>query len=93
MFNWPTGEGCFLIPPEQWETSMPDEANMLLRSAYAIAAREGVSVNWEAFKVGLLRELLKQAGDVAGVDVTGTDDEQTILRATCTPRTYRVVSE
>lgn len=59
-------------------------ANELLRSAYQIAERQGKDTNWEAFKNNLQSELLKQA--------QATDaDEQTTLRATCTPKTYRVV--
>lgn len=61
-----------------------ETANELLRSAYQIAEREGKDTNWEAFKNNLRTELLKQAQ-------TTYTDEQTMLRATCTPKTYRVV--
>lgn len=59
--------------------------NELLRSAHAIASRGGKDTNWEAFKSSIEKALLTQAG---APDAT---DEQTILRATCTPRTYRIV--
>jgi len=59
-------------------------ANELLRSAYQIAEREGKDTNWEAFKNNLQAELLTQTQ-------APDTDEQTILRATCTPKTYRVV--
>jgi hypothetical protein len=58
--------------------------NELLRSAYAIAEREGKQTNWSAFKNRLREELLKQAG------VPDSTDEQIILRATCTARTFRL---
>lgn len=60
-----------------------EETNSLLRSAYAIACRKGKETNWEAFKNNLEKELLKQAG------VPEYADRQTILRATCTAKTYR----
>ncbi len=62
---------------------MNDEANALLRSAYAIAQREGKNTNWEAFQNCVKQQLLKQAG------CPDTKDEQMILRATCTPRVYK----
>lgn len=61
------------------------EANELLRSAYQIASREGKDTYWEALKNNIEKELLKQAG------VPDATDGQTILRATCTPKTYRIV--
>ncbi len=67
---------------------MPDESNMLLRSAFQIAQRNGENTNWQAFLLGLRRELLRQAG-VSNAEA----DEQLVLRATCTPRTYRIPSE
>ena len=60
------------------------EANELLRSAHEIARRKGVNTNWTAFETNLRRELLKQAGRPEDTD------EQIILRATCTPKTYRL---
>jgi hypothetical protein len=63
---------------------MSIEANELLRSAHEIACRKGENTNWEAFKRNLEAELVKQAG--GHIDAA---DEQTILRATCTPKTYR----
>jgi hypothetical protein len=63
------------------------EAHMLLRSAHAIATREGRETNWQAFYNGVQKELLAQAG------APGSTDEQTILRATCTPRTYRQIPD
>jgi hypothetical protein len=60
------------------------EQNGLLRSAYQIAEREGKDTNWTAFLNNLQRELLREAG------VSGSTDEQTVLRATCTPKTYRL---
>jgi hypothetical protein len=60
-----------------------DRANDLLRSAYAIAQRKGKDTNWEAFENNVRKELLVHVG------VTNTTDEQLILRATCTAKTYR----
>jgi len=64
-----------------------EEQNSLLRSAYQIACRKGKSTNWEAFKNNVQEELLKQAD----VPILSEDarDEQIILRATCTAKTYR----
>lgn len=62
-----------------------ETTNELLRSAYQIAERQGKDTNWEAFKTNLREELLKQAG------VPDSTEEQTIIKATCTPKTYRVV--
>jgi hypothetical protein len=61
-----------------------EKQNDLLRSAYAIADRKGEATNWEAFKSRLQEELLKQAG------VPNSKDEQLILRATCTARTFKM---
>lgn len=63
--------------------SMPPESNMLLRSAYEIAKRHGANTNWEAFAASCRAELFEQAG------LADLNDEQTVLRVTCTPRTYR----
>ncbi|MCK5614682.1 hypothetical protein KAR91_73150 [Candidatus Pacearchaeota archaeon] len=60
------------------------EQNELLRSAFQIAQRKGESTYWEAFENNLRNELLKQAG-VNDNNIT----EQNVLRATCTPKTYR----
>jgi len=59
------------------------KANELLRSVYQIAEREGVNTNWQAIKANVQRELLIQAGR------PDSEDEQIILRATCTAKTYR----
>jgi hypothetical protein len=64
-----------------------EEQNSLLRSAHSIAQRKGKQTNWIAFENNLRKELLKQA------DVPETTDEQIILRATCTAKTYRLVRE
>lgn len=61
-----------------------DPVNDLLRSAYEIAKRKGADTNWEAFENNLRSALLKQAG------VPNIADEQEVLRATVTPRTYRI---
>ena len=61
-----------------------EEANSLLRSAYQIANRNGEDTNWDAFKNSLEKELLESKG----VEYP-CDDEQLVLRATCTARTYR----
>jgi hypothetical protein len=61
-----------------------DEQNELLRSAHEIAKRKGVDTNWEAFENSLRKELLRQAG------APESTDEQEILRATVTPRSYRI---
>lgn len=62
---------------------MTKEQNELLRSAYQIAQRKGATTNWEAFEKNLRRELLHQVG------CPDSQDEQIILRATCTAKTYR----
>jgi hypothetical protein len=62
-----------------------EQYNSLLRSAYAIAQRKGADTNWESFEKNVLNELLKQA------NVLPCEGEQRILRATCTPMTYRIV--
>ena len=61
-----------------------ERQNDLLRSAYSIAQRKGEQTNWEAFENNLKKELLNQAGRSEA-----DPDEQIILRATCTSRTYR----
>ena len=68
------------------QLKFPKEQNSLLRSAYAIAQRRGQETNWEAFENNLRNELLRESG------WPDSTDEQTILRATCTPLTYRMVS-
>ena len=42
------------------EISLQTEANSLLRSAYQIALREGKDTNWEAFKISLWKELIRE---------------------------------
>lgn len=66
---------------------MLTEHNELLRSAHEIARRDGHETNWEAFKNNVERWLMADAG------MLGTVDEQQILRATCTPKTYRLRDE
>lgn len=61
--------------------------NELLRSAYQIAQRKGVSTNWEAFENNIREELLRQS------KVPGNTDVQIILRATCTAKTYRIIQD
>ena len=48
---------------EIWHTEAEfefEQANSLLRSAYAIALREGKDTNWEAWRNQLLKELKRQ---------------------------------
>ena len=72
------------------------EQNELLRTAYQIACRKGEQTNWDVFKKNLEKELLKQnnietAEDMQAVSkAMGIPEEQIILRATCTARTYRM---
>lgn len=63
------------------------EFQELLRSAHEIAKRKGKDTNWGAFENNLRDELLKQS------NVFGTTDEQIVKRATCTPKTYRIIPE
>lgn len=63
------------------------EAHMLLRSAFQIATRHGQETNWDGFTAGVRKELLAQAG------APGSTDEQIVLRATCTARTYRIIPD
>lgn len=65
----------------------PTVQNDLLRSVYAIVKRRGAETNWEAIENNLRNELLREAG------WENSTDEQTILRATCTPKTYRLRDE
>lgn len=62
-------------------------SNELLRSTYQVVIREGRETNWSALKENLKTELLKQCGLP-----TNTQDEQLILRATCTPKTFQLPS-
>ena len=64
-----------------------EQQNSLLRSAYVIAQREGKNTHWSAFAFNLLKELMRQAGVPAD-----SENEQEVLRATCTPLTYRADS-
>lgn len=61
------------------------EAHMLLRSAHEIALRNGEETNWDAFRRSVRKELFEQAG------IADLNDEQTVLRVTCTARTYRAI--
>jgi len=65
---------------------MIPEYNQLLRSAYQIAKRKGADTNWEAFEKSLEKELLLEVG----LSDTVGNDEQSVLRATCSPRPYKV---
>lgn len=67
---------------------MVEEQNMLLRSAYQIALRKGEDTNWDAFLKNVKQELLTQAGIS-----DRTTDEQLVLKATCTPRTFKIYKE
>lgn len=67
---------------------MNNNANELLRAAHGIAKRKGEDVNWEAFEASLRKELLTQMG----LD-DNTEDEQLILRSTCTARVYRSIEQ
>ena len=66
------------------QLTFPKEQNELLRSVYSIVKRRGVETNWDAIENNLRNELLREAG------WENSTDEQTILRATCTPKTYRI---
>ena len=68
-----------------------EQQNELLRSAHSIAQRKGKQTNWKAFENNLRKELLKQAG-VPEADAAQVD-EQIILRATCTAKTYRISND
>ena len=59
--------------------------NDLLRSAHEIAKRKGANTNWEAFENNLRWELLCEAGLA-----DSGDNEQSVLRATCTAKTYQI---
>lgn len=63
------------------------EAHMLLRSAHEIALRNGEETNWDAFRRSVRKELFEQAG------LADFNDEQTVLRVTCTARTYRAIEQ
>jgi thiamine pyrophosphokinase len=62
-----------------------NESEALLRSAYQIASRNGEDTNWEAFKNSLEKELLESKGVKYPCE-----DEQLVLRATCTARIYKI---
>lgn len=57
-------------------------ANELLRSAYAVAARDGFETNWPAFRTHLKSALVKQS-----VLLHNTDR---LDAATCTAKTFRL---
>ena len=77
----------FCINGTEPKTTIPDNRNDLLRSAYQIACRNGENTNWEAFKTNLERELMNQVGYL------DSEDPQDTIRATCTPLTYHFISE
>ena len=58
--------------------------NELLRSAYQVAKRSGTYTNWDALANGLENELVRQSG-------ANIEDEQQVLRSTCTPKTFRII--
>lgn len=57
------------------------EANELLRSAHAIAARNGEKTNWEGFKASLEKVLITQSKVL--------NNTEHLPAATCTPRVYK----
>jgi hypothetical protein len=58
------------------------EANSMLRSAYAIAERDGENTNWEAFRARCMEVLVIQHEVLQGPKIEGA--------STCTPRTFRL---
>ncbi len=58
------------------------ESNDILRSAYAVAARNGLDTNWDAFSRRLEGVLVAQS-----VLLNGTSY---LPAATCTPKTFRL---
>lgn len=64
---------------------MLKNANELLRSAYAIACREGQDTNWDAFKQRVEEALLDQSEHQHGT--------RSVPAATCTPKTFRLPPE
>jgi len=60
------------------------EAHEMLRSAYQIAEREGKDTNWSAFKKCLRAAMFELVG------LADLNDEQTVLRVTCTARTFQI---
>lgn len=79
------GTNCSIHEGQIFVTGALDRSNELLRSAYAVVLRKGVDTNWDALKANLEKELLAEAGAPVGCT-----EEQIILRATCTPKTYRL---
>lgn len=63
------------------------ESNELLRSMYAIACRDGAQTNWHAVRKALRAELFEEAG------LADLNDTQTVLRVTCTARTFRYMDD
>lgn len=64
-----------------------DNANSLLRSALAIASRQGCDTNWDAFLAGLHEELYRQAN----VSADSTDIRKRL--ATTTAKTFKIAPE
>jgi len=65
------------------------QENELLRSAYQIAHRKGKATNWEAFENNLRKELLHHHGAVQYEEA----DEQDVMKATCTAKTFELPEE
>lgn len=61
--------------------------NELLRSMYAIACRDGAQTNWPAVRKALRAELFEQVG------LADLNDTQTVLRVTCTAKTFRCMED
>lgn len=61
--------------------------NELLRSMYAIACRDGAQTNWPAVRKVLRAELFEEVG------MADLNDTQTVLRVTCTAKTFRVMED
>lgn len=61
--------------------------NELLRSMYAVACRDGAQTNWHAVRKALRAELFEEA------NLADLNDTQTVLRVTCTAKTFRVMED
>ena len=51
---------------------------------YAIACRDGAQTNWHAVRKALRAELFEEVG------MADLNDTQTVLRVTCTAKTFRM---
>ena len=63
------------------DREMIERSNDMLRSAYQIAEREGVSTNWKAFKARLMEVLVEQS-----LYLNNTSHEGA---ASCTARNFK----